>query len=165
MIPLRRNNHVVSQCAYHLVWCTKYRRPVLTSEDPRLGNPVIDGDPGPVDVRLKQIVAEVCQEKEADLLDIEVMPDHVHALIALTPPSGSTSSRGSSKAEPPTTSDKNSPASKDDYPPYGHCPTSLPPPAEHHSNKSSNTSTTNAINNQGRYPSPRLRTGPPAHDW
>lgn len=88
MIPLRRNNHVVSQCAYHLVWCTKYRRPVLTSEDPRLGNPVIDGDPGPVDVRLKQIVAEVCQEKEADLLDIEVMPDHVHALIALDPSFG-----------------------------------------------------------------------------
>jgi len=28
-IPVRSNNNVVWQCAYHLVWCTKYRRPIL----------------------------------------------------------------------------------------------------------------------------------------
>lgn len=71
--PLRSNNNVVFSCAYHVVFCPKYRRPVLT-----------DG----VDERLKQIVAEVAAELNVDLLELEVMPDHVHLLVGVDPQLG-----------------------------------------------------------------------------
>ena len=50
-------------CKYHVVWCPKYRRSVLR-----------DG----VDVRLKEIILSVVQECKAELIEFEVMPDHVH---------------------------------------------------------------------------------------
>ena len=56
-----------------MVWCPKYRRKVL-----------VDG----VDVRLKSLVQEVCAERDFSLIEIEVMPDHVHLLIEVDPQFG-----------------------------------------------------------------------------
>lgn len=83
MVALRSNNNVTYRCAYHVVWCPKYRRPVITQADT-----VIAGDPGPVDARLKQIVAEVCAEHSADIIELETMPDHVHLLVSVDPQFG-----------------------------------------------------------------------------
>jgi putative transposase len=41
-----------------------------------------------VDKRLKQILKEVAQEKQAELIEMEVMPDHVHLLIEVDPQYG-----------------------------------------------------------------------------
>ena len=70
MDKVKHNNNVTYRCHYHVVWCPKYRRKVITSLDPKLDNPPIDGDPGPVDERLKQIIREVCTEngKKPDFL-------------------------------------------------------------------------------------------------
>ncbi len=57
-------------CKYHIVWCPKYRRSVL-----------IKG----VDVRLKEIITEVCDEFSATLIELEVMPDHVNLLVEVDP--------------------------------------------------------------------------------
>lgn len=76
------------RCHYHVVWCPKYRRKVITSLDPKLDNPPIDGDPGPVDERLKQIIREVCKETGNDILELETMPDHVHLLVDCDPQYG-----------------------------------------------------------------------------
>jgi putative transposase len=38
--------------------------------------------------RLKQIISEVCQEHQAEVLQLEVMPDHVHLLVACDPQFG-----------------------------------------------------------------------------
>lgn len=70
------------------MWCPKYRRKVITSLDPKLDNPPIDGDPGPVDERLKQIIREVCKETGNDILELETMPDHVHLLVDCDPQYG-----------------------------------------------------------------------------
>lgn len=72
-IPVRSNNNVVWQCAYHVVWCTKYRRSVLggANED-----------------RLKEIITEVCAERNAHIRALEVMPDHVHILVEVDPQYG-----------------------------------------------------------------------------
>jgi putative transposase len=59
-------NKTVYSANYHLIWCPKYRRRVLV---------------GGVDARLKAIVAEV----GAEVIEIEVMPDHVHLLAELPP--------------------------------------------------------------------------------
>ena len=73
MAEIRSNNNVVYRCAYHVVWCPKYRRPV------------IEGD---VDIRLKQVIREVCDERECHLIELETMPDHVHLLVECDPQYG-----------------------------------------------------------------------------
>lgn len=86
--PVRTNRNIVYRCWYHVVWCTKYRRPVLTSEDTALSRPPIDGDPGPVDQRLREILTEVAQETGATIEELEIMPDHVHMLVSVDPQYG-----------------------------------------------------------------------------
>jgi putative transposase len=41
-----------------------------------------------VDRRLKQIIAEAVEETDSILIEIEVMPDHVHLLIDVDPQLG-----------------------------------------------------------------------------
>ncbi len=73
MDQIRTNNNVVYRCTYHVVWCPKYRRPVIQDD---------------VDVRLKQIVREVCAERDAPIIELETMPDHVHLLVGCDPQYG-----------------------------------------------------------------------------
>ena len=40
------------------------------------------------DVRLKELIREVAAEHQADILELEVMPDHVHLLIEVDPQFG-----------------------------------------------------------------------------
>ncbi|MCY0900514.1 MAG: IS200/IS605 family transposase [Firmicutes bacterium] len=69
----RSNQNVVYFCQYHVVWCPKYRRRVL-----------VDG----VDERLKTIIREVATERRAEIIEMEVMPDHVHVLVEVDPQFG-----------------------------------------------------------------------------
>ncbi|MDI9918610.1 IS200/IS605 family transposase [Rhodococcus sp. IEGM 1379] len=73
MDEIRSNNNVVYRCTYHVVWCPKYRRNV------------IDGD---IDTRLKQIIREVCAERDAPIVELETMPDQVHLLVTCDPQYG-----------------------------------------------------------------------------
>lgn len=72
-VTVRSNSNVVFQCAFHVVWCPKYRRRVLG---------------GRIEERLKQLVREVVEEKGAWLVALEVMPDHVHLLVEVDPQYG-----------------------------------------------------------------------------
>ncbi|MFE9959014.1 IS200/IS605 family transposase [Micromonospora sp. NPDC005299] len=72
-VALRSNSNVVFQCAFHVVWCPKYRRRVLG---------------GRVEERLEQLIGEVVEEKGAWLVALEVMPDHVHLLVEVDPQFG-----------------------------------------------------------------------------
>jgi len=72
-IHYKSHNNVVYSCKYHIVWCPKYRRSVL-----------VNG----VDTRLKTIIQDVCTESYAELLRLEVMPDHVHLLVEVDPQYG-----------------------------------------------------------------------------
>jgi putative transposase len=66
----KSNNNVVYSCKYHVVWCPKYRRKVL-----------VDG----VDKRLKEIAQAVAEEMHFEIIEMEVMPDHVHMLVEVDP--------------------------------------------------------------------------------
>lgn len=88
MDDVKSNGNVTYRCHYHVVWCPKWRRKVITSNDCSVTNPPIEGDPGPVDVRLVEIIREVCAENGADILEIETMPDHVHLLLSCDPQFG-----------------------------------------------------------------------------
>lgn len=72
-VTLRTNSNIAFQCAYHVVWCPKYRRKVIG---------------GRMEVRLKEIIAEVIAEKGAWLVEMETMPDHVHLLVEVDPQFG-----------------------------------------------------------------------------
>ena len=65
-----KNAGAVFSLKYHLVWCPKYRRPVLTP---------------PVDDRLKALIREVAELREMRLHALEVTPDHVHLFIETDP--------------------------------------------------------------------------------
>jgi putative transposase len=64
---------VIYSCKYHIVWCPKYRRKVL-----------ING----VDTRLKELIHEIAKELQLEIIEIEVMPDHVHILLEVDPQFG-----------------------------------------------------------------------------
>ena len=70
---LRSNNNVVYICRYHVMFCPKYRRKVLTP---------------PIDERLKVILAEQIERWRQELIEMEVMPDHVHLLVGCDPQFG-----------------------------------------------------------------------------
>ncbi|OBA84404.1 transposase [Mycobacterium sp. 1164966.3] len=72
-VTLRTNADIAFQCAYHVVWCPKYRRKVIG---------------GRMEQRLKEIIVAVIDEKGAWLIELETMPDHVHLLVEVDPQFG-----------------------------------------------------------------------------
>ena len=69
----KSNNNVVYSCKYHVVWCPKYRRSVLVK---------------PVDARLKTLIRETAAARLCEVIELEVMPDHVHLLVEVDPQYG-----------------------------------------------------------------------------
>ncbi len=72
-IAYKSNHNVYYSCKYHVVWCPKYRRKVLIED---------------VTQRLEQIIREVSQEHQAEVVSLEIMPDHVHLLVECDPQFG-----------------------------------------------------------------------------
>ena len=65
-----KNYNTTYSCQYHVVFCPKYRRSVL-----------VDG----VDERLKELILEKQSDYDYQVLEMEVMPDHVHLLLDVDP--------------------------------------------------------------------------------
>jgi len=72
-ICYKSNKNIVYSCKYHVIWCPKYRRPVLVNE---------------VDIGLKNIIQQVANECHAEIIELEIMPDHVHLLVEVDPQFG-----------------------------------------------------------------------------
>jgi len=69
----KSNNNVVYSCKYHVVWCPKYLRKVLV---------------GNVKSRLKELIEEVCCNFKSEIIEMELMSDHVHLLVEVDPQFG-----------------------------------------------------------------------------
>ena len=67
------NNNITYSCKYHVIWCSKYRRKVLVEE---------------VGQRLKELIVGVASELRVDIIEMEIMPDHVHLLLEVDPKFG-----------------------------------------------------------------------------
>jgi len=67
------NNNVTYSCKYHVVWCSKYRRKVLV---------------GLIAERLQEIIRGVAEETGSEVIELEVIPDHVHLLCEVDPQFG-----------------------------------------------------------------------------
>ena len=69
----KSNNNVFYSCKYHVVWCPKYRRKVLT---------------GAVELRLKELIQDTAAELNVEIIETEIVPDHVHLLMEVDPQFG-----------------------------------------------------------------------------
>ena len=69
----KSNSNIVYSCKYHVVWCPKYRRKILTNG---------------IDTRLKELLFEYAANISVDIMEMEIMPDHVHILMEVEPQFG-----------------------------------------------------------------------------
>jgi len=65
----KRHNKVVYLTQYHIVWSPCYRRCVL-----------VDG----VKTRLEELIRMVCNEQQAEIKAMEIMPDHIHLFVSIS---------------------------------------------------------------------------------
>lgn len=71
MRNMKTSGHVFYDCHYHLVFCTKYRRKVLTDD---------------VESDLRELLRSMSTTRDDfDIEELEIMPDHVHILMSVDP--------------------------------------------------------------------------------
>lgn len=66
----KHGSHSVSKIGYHIIWCPKFRHPVLVDA---------------VAIELKNILNQTCVTYDWILHELEIMPDHVHLFIQTNP--------------------------------------------------------------------------------
>lgn len=70
MTQINNNYHSASHCKYliqyHIVWCPKFRFSILKNG---------------IDIKLKQILENICKKYKYIIKTIEVMSDHIHLFI------------------------------------------------------------------------------------
>ena len=66
----RKTSHSVYDLKIHMVWITKYRKPVL------FGN---------VATRLRDLVREICKSMDVEIIRGHVSKDHVHLFMSVPP--------------------------------------------------------------------------------
>lgn len=60
----------VYNIGYHLIWCTKYRRKVLSPK---------------IELRLKELIRKKAEEIEVEIEEMETMPDYIHIFVKSKP--------------------------------------------------------------------------------
>lgn len=66
----RKSSHTVYDLKYHLVWITKYRKPVLQGE---------------IAKRSRELIREICRTHDVEIIRGHVAKDHVHLLVSVPP--------------------------------------------------------------------------------
>jgi putative transposase len=69
----RKNSNICYSCKYHIIWCPKYRRKVLNEN---------------IAKRLKEIIQDVVDDCDSEIIEMEIMEDHVHLLLECDPQFG-----------------------------------------------------------------------------
>lgn len=68
--PYKTDHSIVYRCQYHVIWCPKFRRKIHVP---------------PIDARRKALILEKQSVYGYEVLEMEVMPDHVHLLLDVDP--------------------------------------------------------------------------------
>ena len=64
------SNKAVYNLGYHLIWCPKYRRPVLVEE---------------IEKRLSALLFQKAKAISIEIESINILPDHVHLFVKCSP--------------------------------------------------------------------------------
>jgi putative transposase len=70
MKQYRKASHSVYDLKYHIVWITKYRKPVLRRE---------------IGTRVRELVRMICASLEVEIVKGNISRDHVHLLVSVPP--------------------------------------------------------------------------------
>jgi putative transposase len=66
----RKTSHSVYDLKYHLVWITKYSKPVFF---------------GDVAIRLRELIREICRSMDIEIIKGHVSKDHVQLFVSIPP--------------------------------------------------------------------------------
>jgi putative transposase len=66
----KKTRHAIYNINYHLVWCPKYRKPVLI---------------GKVKDIVGKTIKEACAQRGWELMNISIQPDHLHVFLSVPP--------------------------------------------------------------------------------
>ena len=58
------------EISYHIIWCSKYRKKILKDA---VGN------------YFKNVIEVICESKNWEIIEKEIMPDHIHIFISVLP--------------------------------------------------------------------------------
>ena len=70
MIKTVNSKNCIYQSAYHVVWCPKFCKAVLTGEIPSV---------------LEDMLKDICAEHGWDILSLEIQSDHIHLFVSIPP--------------------------------------------------------------------------------
>lgn len=66
----RKSSHTVYDIKYHIVWITKYRKPILRGE---------------IAERARDLIRETCLSNDVEVIKGHVSKDHVHIFVSVPP--------------------------------------------------------------------------------
>src|SRR6056300_1706354 len=66
----RKTSHSVYDIKFHLVWITKYRKPMLSES---------------IGTRLRELIREICKTMDIEIIKGHVSKDHVHLFVSVPP--------------------------------------------------------------------------------
>ena len=66
----RKSSHCTYDIKYHIVWITKYRKPVIV---------------GKIAHRTREVIRMVCATNEVEIMAGHVGKDHIHLLVSVPP--------------------------------------------------------------------------------
>jgi len=70
MQSYKSGSHTRYDIKYHIVWITKYRKPIME---------------GAVAERLRELIRQICQQNEVTIIKGHVSKDHLHILVSCSP--------------------------------------------------------------------------------
>ena len=66
----RKGSHTIYDLKYHIVWITKYRKPVLS---------------GVIADRCRELIRQVSKASEVEIIKGHISKDHVHLFVSVPP--------------------------------------------------------------------------------
>jgi|SRR5665811_868086 len=66
----RKSSHSLYDCKYHIVWITKYRKPILS---------------GMIADRVREILRQICKEHDVEIIKGHISKNHIHMFLSVPP--------------------------------------------------------------------------------
>ena len=66
----KSGSHTRYDIKYHIVWITKYRKPIMI---------------GPVAERTRELIRQICMQNEVTIIQGHVSKDHIHLMVSCSP--------------------------------------------------------------------------------
>ena len=70
MVNIIYKRNCVFQVAYHVIWCTKYRKQILVEKMADYVNDLLN---------------KICEEYNWPVITVEIQPDHIHLFLTIPP--------------------------------------------------------------------------------